>query len=299
MMGCSRNSTPDTPPSWSSVITDEPSVPLEDLDEQEEAPQSPISEPTVTQNQEPTKEPTTEPTKEQTVDPTMEPETELIKELTATPTKESVADPTKGLTATPTKKPTAKPTKEPISAPPKKPTAKPTQEPTTVPTKELTASPTQEPSIIPTKEPEATPTQIPTTVPTPTPTVTPTPATETPDTIPTVNIQVGNKSFTLTMYDNSSAQALLDKLPLTLDMDELNRNEKYYYFSERFPSDSERVGNINAGELMLYGSDCLVLFYESFSTSYSYTKLGYMENISGLKDALGSGSVQVTFSINK
>lgn len=99
------------------------------------------------------------------------------------------------------------------------------------------------------------------------------------------------------MYDNDSSQALLKKLPLTLDMEELNNNEKYYFFSERFPADSERVGNIKAGELMLYGSDCLVLFYESFTTSYSYTRLGYIQDVAGLKEALGSGSVTVTFSM--
>lgn len=59
--------------------------------------------------------------------------------------------------------------------------------------------------------------------------------------------------------------ALLEKLPLTLNMDELNGNEKFYFFSEKFPTDSEPVGNIRAGDLMLYGSLCLVLFYESFS----------------------------------
>ena len=135
----------------------------------------------------------------------------------------------------------------------------------------------------------------------PKPTITPTPTTmptPTPDTIPTIKIQAGNKSFTLTMYDNDSARALVDKLPLTLNMDELNRNEKYYFFSERFPTDSKQVGSIKAGDLMLYGSDCLVLFYEGLSTSYSYTRLGYVDDITGLKAALGSGSVQVTFSIN-
>ena len=116
-------------------------------------------------------------------------------------------------------------------------------------------------------------------------------------TMPTVNIQVGNKKFTVILSDNDSTRALLDKIPLTLNMDELNGNEKFYFFSEKFPTNSERVGNIKTGDLMLYGSDCLVLFYESFPTSYSYTKLGYVEDVTGLADALGSGSVQVTFSI--
>ena len=46
---------------------------------------------------------------------------------------------------------------------------------------------------------------------------------------------------------------------------------------------------------MLYGNNCIVIFYESFNTSYSYTKIGYIENPDNIKDALGSGSVNVTF----
>lgn len=116
------------------------------------------------------------------------------------------------------------------------------------------------------------------------------------DTMPTVTIQAAGKSFTATLYDNESARAFVAKLPLTLSMDELNGNEKFYFFSERFPTNSEPVGNIKAGDLMLYGSDCLVLFYESFPTSYSYTKLGYVDDVNGLASALGNGSVRVTFN---
>ncbi len=116
------------------------------------------------------------------------------------------------------------------------------------------------------------------------------------NTMPAVNIQVGNKNFTATLYDNDTARALLEKLPLTLNMDELNGNEKFFFFSEKFPANSKRVRNIKAGDLMLYGSDCLVLFYKSFSTSYSYTRLGYMEDAAGLAEALGNGSTEVTFS---
>lgn len=72
-------------------------------------------------------------------------------------------------------------------------------------------------------------------------------------------------------------------------MSELHGNEKYYYFNKSLPTNSERVGRIENGDLMLYGSDCLVLFYESFSSGYSYTKLGKVDNPSELEDAVGSG----------
>ena len=46
---------------------------------------------------------------------------------------------------------------------------------------------------------------------------------------------------------------------------------------------------------MLYGSTCIVLFYESFSTSYRYTRIGRVDNPAGLAAAVGSGSVTVSF----
>jgi hypothetical protein len=99
------------------------------------------------------------------------------------------------------------------------------------------------------------------------------------------------------LLDNDSAKELISRLPLAISMSELNGNEKYYYLPDTLPSDARSVGNIHAGDLMLYGSDCLVLFYKNFSTSYRYTKLGFVEDTSGLEDALGSGSVQVIFNI--
>lgn len=116
--------------------------------------------------------------------------------------------------------------------------------------------------------------------------------------MPNLSIQVGNTNFKAILYDNVSTQALIEKFPLTLYMGELNGNEKFYFFKEDFPTDSERVGNVETGDLMLYGSDCLVLFYENFSTSYSYTRLGHIEDVTGLADALGNGSVEVAFDLN-
>lgn len=117
-------------------------------------------------------------------------------------------------------------------------------------------------------------------------------------TMPTISIQIGSKNFTATLHDNDSAQALLAQLPLTLDMSELNGNEKYYYLPVKLPTANEQVGNIRTGDLMLYGSDCLVLFYEDFSTSYSYTRLGYIADAASLVEVLGSGNVEVILSPN-
>lgn len=108
-----------------------------------------------------------------------------------------------------------------------------------------------------------------------------------------IEIIVGNRSFFAELSDN--AQAFADMLPLTLTMSELNGNEKLYYLSESLPTNAVRPSSIHTGDLMLFGSDCLVLFYKDFSTSYSYTSLGRIEDASGLTEAVGSGNIMVTF----
>lgn len=113
-----------------------------------------------------------------------------------------------------------------------------------------------------------------------------------------ITIRVGDHSFAATLEDNATVRAFIALLPMTITMNEMNGNEKYYYLSENLSTDSYRPGTIRNGDLMLYGSNCLVLFYETFSSSYSYTRLGRLDNPSGLSSTLGRGNVTVTFEIN-
>ena len=108
-------------------------------------------------------------------------------------------------------------------------------------------------------------------------------------------IKIGDREFKATLYDNEAAEAFKEMLPIKLDMQELNGNEKYYYLDDSLPTNAERVGMIHAGDIMLYGSSCVVLFYETFSTSYSYTKIGHIDDVTNLSEAVGKGSVTVVF----
>ncbi|KAA8473648.1 hypothetical protein BDE36_1381 [Arcticibacter tournemirensis] len=113
-----------------------------------------------------------------------------------------------------------------------------------------------------------------------------------------IKITVGASVFTATLYGNPSANAFKARLPLTIDMTELNSNEKYYDLPGPLPTNTSAGGNIRAGDLMLYGNNVLVLFYKNFNTSYSYTKLGYVDNPEGLAAALGAGNAVVKFENN-
>lgn len=112
-----------------------------------------------------------------------------------------------------------------------------------------------------------------------------------------MQIVIGQKTYSVSLYENETTKSLKNMLPMTVSMEELNGNEKYTYLSKSLPTDRVYPGQIHTGDLMLYGSDCLVLFYEDFATSYGYTPLGKVDDPAGLAEAVGSGAVEVTFQM--
>lgn len=117
-----------------------------------------------------------------------------------------------------------------------------------------------------------------------------------------LKIKIGSKTFHATLLDNATVTAFKARLPLTISMSELNGNEKLYNFPSNLPTSASNPGTINTGDLMIYSSNVLVLFYKSFATSYSYTRLGRIADPTGLEAALaasaaGSGNVTVTFEL--
>ena len=110
-----------------------------------------------------------------------------------------------------------------------------------------------------------------------------------------ITVRIGHKAFAATLADNATAAAFKKLLPLSLTMSELNANEKFARLSVSVPTQASTPPTIRAGDLMMYGSSTLVLFYKSFRTTYSYTNIGRVDDIAGLEAALGSGHIDVTF----
>lgn len=112
-----------------------------------------------------------------------------------------------------------------------------------------------------------------------------------------VTVTVNGVSFEVELADNDTAAAFEKLLPTAFSMQELNGNEKFIFLDSSLPSSSSAVGFIRAGDLMLYGDNCVVLFYDSFITTYSYTRIGRITDTSGLAAAVGTGNVTAEFSV--
>ena len=103
--------------------------------------------------------------------------------------------------------------------------------------------------------------------------------------INSVKVTINGKAYTIQLEDNETAKSFANSLPQEFNMSELNGNEKYIYLDITLPTNSSNPKHINSGDVMLYGSNCLVIFYKSFDTSYSYTKIGHIDNLNDLGNA--------------
>ena len=109
--------------------------------------------------------------------------------------------------------------------------------------------------------------------------------------IKSVKAIINGNEYVINLEDNETAKSFANLLPQELNMSELNGNEKYIYLDTTLPTNSSNPKRINVGDVMLYGDNCLVIFYKSFDTSYSYTKIGHIDNLPNL----GNDSISVKF----
>lgn len=109
---------------------------------------------------------------------------------------------------------------------------------------------------------------------------------------------VGERRFSITLADTEAAHAFAALMPISMDMGDLHGNEKYADLPQALPTNASRPGTIHKGDLMLYGTKTLVVFYLAFNSTYSYTHLGRVDDTDGLAQALGRDRVRIDFSMN-
>lgn len=115
-----------------------------------------------------------------------------------------------------------------------------------------------------------------------------------------MKITVGDTTFTATLADNSSAEALKEMLmegPLTIDMSDYGNMEKVGSIGKNLPENNEQI-TTEAGDIILYLGNSLVIYYDT--NTWNFTRLGKINDVTQaeLKEALGNGDVIVTFSID-
>ena len=108
---------------------------------------------------------------------------------------------------------------------------------------------------------------------------------------------IDTQRFAVALEDNPTVSAFVQLLPVTLEMAELNGNEKHATLPRSLPTNAARPGTIRTGDVLLYGDNTVVVFYATFRSSYSYTRIGRIEESAGLHQVLGSGNVRVTFAV--
>lgn len=113
-------------------------------------------------------------------------------------------------------------------------------------------------------------------------------------------ITVGNTTLTATMVDNVATQALataLKESPISYEATDYGNFEKVGPLGRSLPTANEQT-TTQAGDIVLYNGNQIVIFYGS--NSWSYTRIGKIDNVtqSELQTILGEGNCTITLSLS-
>ncbi|OWV01081.1 hypothetical protein B7994_04730 [Fibrobacter sp. UWR2] len=113
-----------------------------------------------------------------------------------------------------------------------------------------------------------------------------------------VQIEIGNDKYNAFFENSGIAQAVAALFPKSVKMEEYAANNEYYArLDSKISSKASEVDKIFAGDIMLYNSISLVIFYADAEHTSGYVKLGHIENPTGLKKSLGAAGGKLRFSL--
>ncbi len=113
-----------------------------------------------------------------------------------------------------------------------------------------------------------------------------------------ITMRINDEEVEVTWEDNESVRALSDLVsgsPLTIESSMYGGFEQVGSIGTSLPSNDVNM-RTEAGDIVLYSDSNMVVFYGS--NSWSYTRLGHIENKSAeeLADLLGGSDVTITLS---
>ena len=109
-----------------------------------------------------------------------------------------------------------------------------------------------------------------------------------------MNVQIGDQIFTATLADTTAAQEFAQMLPMSITLNDNGGFEKVGSLGRSLTASNSQI-TTTAGDIVLYNSSNIVMFYGS--NSWSYTRLGKIDDLTGWADALGSNSVIAIFTL--
>lgn len=112
-----------------------------------------------------------------------------------------------------------------------------------------------------------------------------------------MKVQVGDAVFSATLEENEAVASFVEmvrKNPVSIQMSDYSGFEKVGSLGTSLPASNSQT-TTRAGDIVLYNGNQIVIFYGS--NSWSYTRLGHVDDLTGWEEALGSGDVTVTFSL--
>ena len=116
------------------------------------------------------------------------------------------------------------------------------------------------------------------------------------ETMRKMRVQVGNQIFEAALEDNAAADAFVEMMKagsVVIRMTDYSGFEKVGSLGTSLPSSDTQM-TTQSGDIVLYNDSQIVMFYGS--NSWSYTRIGKIEDLAGWEEALGAGEVTVTFS---
>ncbi|MCD7745741.1 MAG: hypothetical protein LUI13_10750 [Lachnospiraceae bacterium] len=111
-----------------------------------------------------------------------------------------------------------------------------------------------------------------------------------------MKVQIDNIVFTATLEENEAVNAfveMMEEAPVVIEMSDYSGFEKVGSLGASLPASNSQT-TTQAGDIVLYNGNQIVIFYGS--NSWSYTRLGHIDDLAGWQEALGNGDVTATFS---
>ena len=108
-----------------------------------------------------------------------------------------------------------------------------------------------------------------------------------------LKVEIRDCIFSITLENNVTADALVSLIkaaPLEIKMRDYSGFEKVGSLGTSLPAEDRRT-TTQVGDIVLYNSNQIVMFYGS--NCWSYTRLGRIDDLTGWEEALGSGDVTV------